>query len=147
MSGIYIKGVGMPKMADGGWRLLYLRADGAVFGCGKSRGFKRLEGVVAIQTGDQYPLTISGPEKGRWIDNRREPDGEWMCSKCGNEGTICILGKDITPRTAFCPWCGADMRGGRRNERRYPSEVPTMQRADDTMDWHIQQQLHQGPDF
>lgn len=50
--------------------------------------------------------------RAHWIDHRTiEHDGEWYCSNCGNEVTICMCGKDKTPSYPFCPNCGADMRG------------------------------------
>lgn len=43
----------------------------------------------------------------------KRPTGEWdygtQCSVC--KGTI-IPPKDRNVRINFCPWCGADMRGG-----------------------------------
>lgn len=46
-----------------------------------------------------------------WTDHRTiEHDGEWYCSACGKEITI-YMGPDRKDRYAFCPNCGADMRG------------------------------------
>ena len=45
--------------------------------------------------------------------NEKRPTGQWdygtQCSVC--KGTI-IPPKDRNVRINFCPWCGADMRGG-----------------------------------
>ena len=50
--------------------------------------------------------------KAQWTDHRTlEHDGEWWCTACGNEVTICMCGKDKTWTYNFCPNCGADMRG------------------------------------
>ena len=49
---------------------------------------------------------------GRWTDKRTwEHDGEWYCSECGNEVTICMCGKDKTWEYPYCPNCGAKMDG------------------------------------
>ena len=48
---------------------------------------------------------------GRWTDHRTiEHDGEWYCTACGEEVTICSCGKDKTWKYPYCPNCGADMR-------------------------------------
>ena len=49
---------------------------------------------------------------GRWTDKRTiEHDGEWYCSECGNEVTICMCGKDKMWEYPYCPNCGAKMQG------------------------------------
>jgi rubrerythrin len=49
--------------------------------------------------------------RAHWTDRRTiEHDGEWYCSNCGNEVTICMCGKDKIWEYPFCPNCGADMR-------------------------------------
>lgn len=45
--------------------------------------------------------------RGEWI---KTDDGEWMCTHCKEEVSICDCGKDRTYRKPFCPNCGADMR-------------------------------------
>ena len=52
------------------------------------------------------------PKKGKWIDSERPKwDGTTyflrQCSVCGYERTDCNADLD----TAYCPNCGADMRG------------------------------------
>lgn len=52
------------------------------------------------------------PKKGKWIDSERPKwDGTTyflrQCSVCGYERTDCNTDLD----TAYCPNCGADMRG------------------------------------
>ena len=39
-----------------------------------------------------------------------EDDGEWKCTHCGWQYTLCVCGKDVTSKIRFCPNCGADMR-------------------------------------
>ncbi len=68
-----------------------------------------IEGVVneakAFPAADVQPV-----RHGRWIDKRNiEHDGEWYCSECGNEVTICMCGKDETREYPYCPNCGAKM--------------------------------------
>lgn len=47
---------------------------------------------------------------GRWTDHRTiEHDGEWYCTACGEEVTICSCGKDKTWKYPYCPNCGAKM--------------------------------------
>ena len=56
-------------------------------------------------------LPSAEPErkKGKWIDNR---DVSWMCSECGK--WLDVLQGDIDMN--YCPNCGADMTGGKKNE-------------------------------
>ena len=49
--------------------------------------------------------------KAKIVDMRyTEDDGEWKCSRCGWQFTLCMCGKDVTRKIHFCPNCGADMR-------------------------------------
>lgn len=49
---------------------------------------------------------------GEWTNKRTiEHDGDWWCTACGKEITI-YMGKDRKNRYAFCPNCGARMKGG-----------------------------------
>lgn len=62
--------------------------------------------LLALPAADVRPVV-----KAHWTDRRTiEHDGEWYCSNCGNEVTICMCGKDKTRSYPFCPNCGADMR-------------------------------------
>jgi DNA-directed RNA polymerase subunit RPC12/RpoP len=48
---------------------------------------------------------------GEWTNKRTiEHDGNWWCTTCGKEITI-YMGKDRKDRYAFCPNCGAKMKG------------------------------------
>lgn len=50
--------------------------------------------------------------KAKIIDMRyAEDDGEWKCSRCGWQYTLCVCGKDVTSKIHFCPNCGAEMKG------------------------------------
>jgi hypothetical protein len=50
--------------------------------------------------------------KAKIVDMRYTEDGgEWKCSRCGWQYTLCICGKNVTSKICFCPNCGADMRG------------------------------------
>ena len=61
--------------------------------------------INAIPAADVRPVV-----RARWTDHRTiEHDGEWYCSNCGNEVTICMCGKDETRYYPFCPNCGATM--------------------------------------
>lgn len=52
--------------------------------------------------------------KAKIVDMRyTEDDGEWKCSHCGRQFTLCVCGKDVTRKIHYCPNCGADMRGER----------------------------------
>lgn len=46
-------------------------------------------------------------KKGKWIDNR---DVSWMCSECGK--WLDVLQGDVDMN--YCPNCGADMTGGKK---------------------------------
>ena len=49
--------------------------------------------------------------KAKIVDMRyTEDDGEWKCSHCGWQFTLCVCGKDVTRKIHYCPNCGADMR-------------------------------------
>lgn len=64
------------------------------------------EMIDSIPAADVRPVV-----RAHWTDRRTiEHDGEWYCSNCGNEVTICMCGKDKTQAYPFCPNCGADMR-------------------------------------
>ena len=61
----------------------------------------------AIPAADVRPVV-----KAKIADMRyTEDDGEWKCSHCGWQFTLCVCGKDVTSKIHFCPNCGADMRG------------------------------------
>ena len=46
--------------------------------------------------------------KGTWV---WKPDKRcWECDQCGETTMESVMYK---PRFRFCPWCGAEMRGGR----------------------------------
>lgn len=65
-----------------------------------------IDALEAIPAADVRPVV-----RAHWTDRRTiEHDGEWYCSNCGNEVTICMCGKDKTRDYPFCPSCGADMR-------------------------------------
>lgn len=50
--------------------------------------------------------------KAKIVDMRyTEDDGEWKCSHCGWQFTLCVCGKDVTSKIHFCPNCGAAMGG------------------------------------
>jgi rubrerythrin len=49
--------------------------------------------------------TIEPRKKGKWVKQNPMVDTE-ECSECGYN----IQGEEL--ETPFCPWCGADMRGG-----------------------------------
>ena len=64
------------------------------------------EALKDIPAADVRPVV-----RAHWTDHRTlEHDGEWYCSACGKEITI-YMGADRPDRYAFCPNCGADMRG------------------------------------
>ena len=62
--------------------------------------------ISAIQLVEEQP-TVK-PIKGKWIDNRFVSN-EKECGCCGK--TASIDGIDFNYK--FCPYCGADMRGGK----------------------------------
>ena len=62
--------------------------------------------VAKIPAADVAPV-----RHGRWADNR-EHEGGWFCTACGEEVTICSVGKDKTWEYPYCPNCGAKMDGG-----------------------------------
>jgi len=46
------------------------------------------------------------------VDMRKaEDDGEWKCTKCGWQYTVCVCGKDVTQKIHYCPNCGAKLDG------------------------------------
>ena len=64
------------------------------------------QAVVNIPAADVRPVV-----KAEIIDMcYAEEDGEWKCSYCGWQYTLCICGKDVTSKIHYCPNCGADMR-------------------------------------
>ena len=64
-----------------------------------------IEEIRAIPAADVRPVV-----RAHWTDRRTiEHDGEWYCSNCGDEVTICMCGKDKTWEYPFCPNCGARM--------------------------------------
>lgn len=67
-----------------------------------------VEGIIATL------LTITLDDlrpKGRWV---WEDDGYCRCSRCTQKAPVIRRYDDeqITAMTVFCPYCGADMRGG-----------------------------------
>ena len=65
-----------------------------------------LNNIKNIPAADVRPVV-----KAKIVDMRyTEDDGEWKCSRCGWQFTLCVCGKDVTSKIHFCPNCGADMR-------------------------------------
>jgi rubrerythrin len=62
---------------------------------------------IAIYALSAQP-TIEPRKKGKWVKQNPMVDTE-ECSECGYN----IQGEEL--ETPFCPWCGADMRGGGEN--------------------------------
>lgn len=85
-------------------KMVYDIGDAPCRACGVD---DMLDDVEDFPAADVRPVV-----RAHWTDHRTiEHDGEWYCSNCGNEVTICMCGKDKTWRYPFCPNCGADMRG------------------------------------
>ena len=47
--------------------------------------------------------------KGEISNKFFEEDGEWQCSICKEQFTICQFGKDRTNRISYCPYCGSEL--------------------------------------
>lgn len=66
--------------------------------------------TIAVNAGTE---TAEAIDKAIEALKEKRPTGQWdygtQCSVC--KGTI-IPPKDRNVRVNFCPWCGADMRGG-----------------------------------
>ena len=78
--------------------------------------YTRIEDRVAINCvlNDVPAADVAPVRHGRWAD-RREQDGAWSCTACGEEVTICSGGKDKTWEFSYCPNCGAAMYGDERD--------------------------------
>lgn len=77
-------------------------------GCSRYRDASIESAMNAIPAADVVEV-----RRGRWTDHRTiEHDGEWYCTACGEEVTICSCGKDKTWKYRYCPNCGAKMDGG-----------------------------------
>ena len=78
-----------------------------------SKDFQRLNfGMRILDWIDDLPAADVRPVvRGHIVDMRyAEDDGEWRCTHCGWQYTLCVCGKDVTSKIRFCPNCGADMR-------------------------------------
>ena len=66
-----------------------------------------LEALAEEHAADVRPVV-----RGHWTNHRTLfTDGDWHCSACGKAITI-YMGPDREDRYAYCPNCGAEMRGG-----------------------------------
>lgn len=67
--------------------------------------FHMEEHIDEIPAADVRPVV-----KAQILDMRYvEEDGEWKCSCCGWQYTLCVCGKDVTSKIHYCPNCGAMM--------------------------------------
>ena len=69
----------------------------------------RYDVVTAYDIANAPTVELEPRKKGKWIDNR---DVSWMCSECGK--WLDVLQGDVDMN--YCPNCGADMTGGKKNE-------------------------------
>ena len=70
------------------------------------RGEVFVVNLLGLPAADVRPVV-----RGEWTTKRTlEHDGEWWCTACGNEVSICSCGKDRTWKYRYCPICGAEMR-------------------------------------
>lgn len=65
-------------------------------------------GLERIPAADVAPVV-----HGRWI---LKEDGDWSCSNCKNDVSICDCGKEKTRHKPYCPNCGAKMDGERATD-------------------------------
>ena len=80
-------------------------------------GLKRALSILAYDVKDIPAADVVEVRHGKWTDHRTiEHDGEWYCTACGEEVTICSCGKDKTWKYRYCPNCGAKMDGGADDE-------------------------------
>ena len=80
-------------------------------GCSAARDCRPGERCVDYMRIKEIPAAdVREVRRGKWICHTTlEYDGEWLCTVCGNEVTICMCGKDKTWTYNYCPNCGANM--------------------------------------
>ena len=68
---------------------------------------------------EQLPSAQQERPKGNWVEIGDEPYDEWECDVCGFviDGSGCIDPEEYRDVYKFCPTCGADMRGKKKERQ------------------------------